>query len=246
MHANRPPYRSKHFAVSIVAGLISFIPAVSLAATCKAADAPYPPTSIHLSASADYRVADSELTATLSAQDEGPDPASLAARVNQTMAWAAKILPEVQGLHWHTSGYATTRTGVKTAPWRVQESLVVRSADPQALLPLLGTLQSRMQLEGIDFTPAPGELRKVQNHASTIALQRFRSDAIRYCKAMGFTKPPLLGEINIQTGQPPVSVRPFPVMMAARALPGPVTARPGEFRGRVTADGTAYCQAKAE
>ncbi|MBU2788894.1 hypothetical protein HFQ13_11900, partial [Acidithiobacillus sp. VAN18-1] len=141
-----------------------------------AADGSIPPTRIRFAVSAGYRVPDSALRATLSAQAEGTDPASLAAQVNRTMSWAVtRVIPTVPGLHWHTDTYMTVRTGVKTAPWRVQESMVVRSNDPSTLLPILGTLQSRLQLEGIDFTPAPGELRKAQNHASAIALQRFRS-----------------------------------------------------------------------
>ena len=238
------PYRSRNFAVRLVAGFVCFLPAVALAT-----DAPIPPTSIHLSASADYQVANSELTATLSAQAEGKDPASLAARVNQTMAWAAKILPAIPGLHWHTSGYATTRTGAKATPWRIQESLVVRSAGPQALLPLLGTLQSRMQLESLTFTPSRASLRKAQSRADVKALQRFLKDAIRDCAALGlhpakgFSKSPHIGGINIQEGPIPYPVRPFPVMMAdVRAMPGPVAARPGEIHGQVTAVGTAYCQ----
>lgn len=224
-------------------GFAVFLSALLVPAISMAAGGTIPPTQIHLSASADYQIADSALRATLSAQAEGTDPASLAAHVNQTISWAvSRILPGVPGLQWYTAGYATIRTGLKTAPWRVQESIVIRSNDPSALLPLLGTLQSRLQLEGIDFVPAPEDLRKAGNRASVMALQRFRADAAKDCNALGFSKTPRLGEIEIQTGPVPYAVKPFPAMMAATAMPGPVTANPGSFHGRAIAEGTAYCK----
>ena len=215
------------------------VPAVSMAADA----IPIPPTRIHISTSAAYRVADSELRATLAAQADGMDPASLAAQVNQTVSWAVtKVLPSVPGLRWHTGSYTTARTGIKTAPWRIQELVVVQSADKAALLPLLGTLQSRLQLESLEFTPATKDLRKAENQASVTALQRFRVDAANDCGALGFSRTPRLGEIDVQAGPVPYPVRPFPVLMAAGAMPGPVTANPGGFHGQVTANGTAYCR----
>ncbi|MCL5956626.1 MAG: SIMPL domain-containing protein [Gammaproteobacteria bacterium] len=214
-----------------------------------AADSPTPSrhgpgqTRIHLSASADYRVPDTELHVTLSAEAQGTDPASLAAQVNQKISWATtRVLPTVHGPRWHTGGYTTLHTGIKTAPWRVQESIAIQNSDPSSLLPLLGTLQSRLQLESLDFTPAPEDLRKAENRASVTALQRFRTDAARDCKALGFVKTPRLGEIDVQKGPHPYPVRPFPVLMAARAMPGPVPANPGSSHGSVTANGTVSCR----
>lgn len=121
--------------------------------------------------------------------------------------------------------------------------MVVESADPSVLLPLLGTLQSRLHLDGLNYTAAPKAVRQAKNHAGVTALHRFLSEAKQDCAALGLPGTPHLGEINLQTGSSPMSVRPYPMMMAAaREVPGPVVANQGVTRGVITVTGTAYCR----
>ncbi|MBU2765684.1 hypothetical protein HAP94_05605 [Acidithiobacillus ferrivorans] len=203
-----------------------------------------PPTQIHFVTTANYRVADTELHATLSAQASGADPAVLASQVNQTVSWAdTQVLSSVHGLQWHIGGYTTMRTGDKAVPWRVQETMVVESTDPSALLPLLGTLQSRLHLEGLNYTAAPKKLRNAKNHAGVTALHRFLAAAKQDCAALSFSGKPHLGGINLQLGSSPMPTRPYPIVMAAvREVPGPVVANPDVSRDVVTVTGTAYCR----
>jgi predicted secreted protein len=218
-----------------------FFPACAMAASV---DNPILPTQIHLTASASYRVVDTELHATLAAQASGNNPAALASRMNQTVSWAdTHVLSSVHGVRWFTGGYATIRTGDKSAPWRVQESIVVESTDPSALLPLLGTLQSRLQLQSLHYVAAQKDLGRAKNHAGIIALHRFMTAAKRDCSALGFSDVPHLGRINMQAKLLPMPFYPSPVMMATvREAPGPVTSNAGVTRGAITASGSAYCR----
>ena len=233
-----------HKIIAAVCCLALVSPVCVLASTPLPGATPIPPTQIRFTTTANYRVTDSELHATLLAQASGADPAELATRVNQMVSWAdTQILSSVHDLHWHTGGYTTMRTGDKAALWRVQEAIVVESAAPAALLPLLGTLQSRLHLEGLNYTAAPKKLRRAENHADVIALHRFLAATKQDCVALGFSGKPHFGEINLQTGSSPMPARPYPMMMATvRGVPGPVVANPGVSRGVVTVSGTAYCR----
>lgn len=232
----------------IIAAICCFglgFPACAMASTNPLPGAtPISPTQIHFTSTANYRVADTELHATLSAQASGADPAVLASQVNQTVSWAdTQVLSSVHGLQWHTGGYTTMRTGDKTAPWRVQETIVVESTDPAALLPLLCTLQSRLHIEGINHTAALKAIRQAKNHAGVTALHRFLTAAKQDCAVLLFSGKPHLGGINLQAGSSPMPIRPYPMMMAAvREVPGPVVANPGVSRGVITVTGTAYCR----
>ena len=213
--------------------------------TCAAAHGanPIPRAQIRLTTTAGYRVPDTELRAILSAQSSGSDPAALAAQVNRTVAWADARISSVHGMQWHAGGYATVRTGNKTAPWRVQETLVAESADPSALLPLLGTLQARLHLDGLEYTASPRQIRTANGRAGVIALHRFLAAAKRDCAALGFPGAARPVKVDLQAGSPPIPVRPYPVMMAAmREAPGPVAANPGVTHGTVTASGIADCR----
>ena len=210
---------------------------------------PVPPTHIRFTTTVHYQVAETDLHATLAAQASGADPATLATRVNQTVSWAdTHVLSSVHGVRWFTGGYTTLRTGDKSAlqaadPWRVQETIVVESGDPSALLPLLGTLQSRLQLQSLNYTAAPKALERAKSHAGVIALHRFMVAAKQDCSALGFTAAPHLGGIKLQAGPLPMPFHPYPMMMAAaRMVPGPVTGNAGVSRGVLTVNGTAYCR----
>lgn len=233
----------KIIAAACCLALVSPVRAMASTGALPSAE-PIPPTQIHITATANYRVADTELHATLSAQASGADPAALATRVNQTVSWAdTQVLSSVRGIQWHTGGYTTMRAGENAGQWRVRETIVVESTDPSALLPLLGTLQSRLHLEDLHYTAASKKLRNAKNQAGVIALHRFLTASKQDCATLGLSDAPHLGKINLQMGSSSIPVRSYPIMMAAvREVPGPVAANPGAIRGIVSVSGTAYCR----
>jgi predicted secreted protein len=188
-----------------------------------------------------YRVSRTVLHADLQAEGLGKKPAKLAAMVNQDVAWAKARLQSVPGITWRSAGYQTQMTGQAGAPWLVWEDLAVQSRDPAALLPLLGTLQSRLHLVGMHYAARPAAVHKALRVAELRGLRRYRKEAQQNCAVLG-DKGVRLGQVFINTNVVPLA-RPMPVMaMAARVVPGPTVGRGGTERGRVVVGGNAYCE----
>ncbi len=206
------------------------------------AKVPAPPlTSVHFQVVTHYRVPRTVLHADLRAEASGKSPAKLAAAVNQDVSWAKARLQSVPGITWRSTGYQTQATGQTGAPWLVREDLAVRSADPAALLPLLGTLQSRLHLVGMRYAARSAAIQKALRTAELRGLRRYREQAQQNCAALGYhgARP---GQVFINTNVVPLA-RPMPVMtLAARAVPGPVVGQGGTERDRVVVEGNAYCE----
>ena len=207
-----------------------------------AARVPAPaPASVNFHVVTHYRVPRTVLHADLQAEASGKNPAKLAAVVNQDVAWAKARLQSVPGITWRSAGYQTQATGQAGAPWLVREDLAVQSPNPSALLPLLGTLQSRLHLVGLHYAARPAAAHKALRGAELRGLRRYRKEAQQNCDVLGF-KGVRLGQIFINTNIVPLA-RPVPMMaMAARVVPGPVVGRGGTESGRVVVGGNAYCE----
>ena len=206
------------------------------------AKAPLPAlTSVNFHVTTHYRVPRTVLHADLQAEASGKNPAELAAVVNQDVAWAKARLQSVPGITWRSAGYQTQATGQTGAPWLVREDLAVQSPNPAALLPLLGTLQSRLHLVGMQYAARSAAVLKALRTAELRGLRRYRKQAQQNCAALGYhgARP---GQVFINTNVVPLA-QPMPVMaLAARAVPGPVVGQGGTERGRVVVGGNAYCE----
>ena len=199
------------------------------------------PASVNFHVATHYRVPRTVLHADLQAEASGKNPAKLAAVVNQDVAWAKARLQSVPGITWRSAGYQTQATGPTGAGWMVRENLDVQSPDPAALLPLLGTLQSRLRLVGMQYAARPAAVHKALRAAELRGLRRYRKEAQQNCAVLG-DKGVRLGQVFINTNVVPLA-RPMPVMaMAARVVPGPTVGRGGTERGRVVVGGNAYCE----
>ena len=209
-----------------------------------AAQVPTPapgPASVNFHVVTHYRVPRTVLYADLQAEASGKSPAKLSAVVNQDVAWAKARLQSVPGITWRSAGYQTQATGQTGAPWLVREDLAVQSPDPAALLPLMGTLQSRLRLVEMHYAARSAAAHKALRAAELRGLRRYRKEAQRNCAALGYHGA-RLGQVFINTNLV-LLTRPMPVMaMAARAVPGPVVGRGGTESGRVVVGGNAYCE----
>ena len=198
-------------------------------------------TSVHFQVMTHYRAPRTVLHADLQAEASGRSPAKLAAMVNQDVSWAKARLQSVPGITWRSAGYQTQATGQTDAPWLVREDLAVQSPDPAVLLPLLGTLQSRLHLVGMQYTARSAAVHKALRTAELRGLRRYRKQAQQNCTALGYHGA-RLGQVFINTNVVPLA-RPMPVMaLAAKVVPGPVVGRGGTERGRVVVEGNAYCE----
>lgn len=186
-----------------------------------------------------YRVPLTVLHADLVAQATGKHPSQLAVQVNRDVAWMVAKLRAVQGIHWRSTGYQTNQLGPKGRKWTVRETVAVWSDTPKSLLPILGTLQSRLQLAGMRYAASSSAQRKAMQQAVVRGLHRYRTTAKQDCKALGFSEVHL-GQVFINTNTV-TTMHPFPIMMAARAVPGPVVGQGGAEMGRVVVGGSVDC-----
>ena len=186
-----------------------------------------------------YRVPRTVLHAEIQAIATGRNPAKLANVVNQNVSWAKSQLQSVPGITWRSAGYSTERSGPKDGRWQVSEGLDLHSANPSALLPLLGTLQSRLHLLGMNYEVGSAAGHRAQRVAELRGLRIYRKEAQQNCSALGY-KGIRLGQVYINTNIVPMP-RP-PVMMAVRTVPSPVEGQGGAERGRVVVGGNAYCE----
>jgi len=190
-----------------------------------------------------FSVPKTELHASLEAQASGKNPADSAETVNSVVSWAQKQLHSVPGITWHSAGYSTERNGQKDANWRVSETLEVQSRNPAALLPLLGTLQSRLNLVDMYYTASAKDTGMALREAELRGLRRYRKEARQNCQALGYERM-RLGPTFIDVNTTPW--RPVPVMtMAEKTVPGPVIGQAGSKIGQVVVGGNAYCQERS-
>jgi predicted secreted protein len=180
-------------------------------------------------------------TAVLAVTDEDADAARLTRRVNETMSWALETAKGIPAVRARSGGYQTwpiERDG-RIRHWRSRQELILESDDLPALTELLGTLQSRLELVSIGFSPSPERRRAAEDRLIADALTAFRDRAGRVRESLGAAGWELV-HVAIQTdGQPPV--RPF-FQHAGRAADlaevAPPVLEAGTSRVVVTASGT--------
>ena len=175
---------------------------------------------VTLEASATADVATDTLTVTLFTEEQGVDPAALAAQVNTRVDEAlakAKTQPKVDA---HSGNYQTSpiydRAGQITG-WRIRAEIVLESRDFRAVGILVGTLQPTMKLASMVFSLSRSAREAAEAALLSEALARFQERARVVAKALGFPGY-MLGQIAVRSEgpvRPPIPVR--AVAMAAMA-----------------------------
>src|SRR4029453_2340499 len=110
---------------------------------------------VTLEASATSEVASDTLTVTLFTEDQGPDPAQLAARANTRLEQALATAKSETGVEAHSGTYQTTPLYDRASQitgWRVRAELVLEGRDFKTVSALAGKLQPAMKLAGMSFT----------------------------------------------------------------------------------------------
>ena len=157
------------------------------------------------------------VTAVLATTAEDSNPATLADRINTTMSWALETARAAKGIDVKSGGYNTNPVYDKTriVRWRASQSLILESADVEAISKLIGELQSGIQVQSVRFSISPKLRRAVQDELIAEALAAFKARAqlVRTnLDSAGYE----LVEISINTGGGgPVPVRGFARAMAA-------------------------------
>jgi predicted secreted protein len=150
------------------------------------------------------------LSATIGVTHEDDDPARLAARINEDMTWALDLARAEKRVEVRTSGYRThpvsdPKRG-KLVRWRGGQDLVIEGTDAAALSALLGRLQERLQLRGIQQSVSRERREAVEEELIVEVLDAYRARADRIAKHMG-AKGYQLIELNLDTPGAPPPVR---------------------------------------
>lgn len=137
---------------------------------------------VSLQAEAQREVPNDEMTVMLTAQAQGSDPAALAEKVNREMAWALELAAKESAVEAETRGYSTSpiygrassSEGRVITGWHVRQQIQLKTIEFQKLTELLGTLQERLQITQMGFSPTTETRQKYQNELISEAMQAFK------------------------------------------------------------------------
>ncbi len=166
---------------------------------------------IAIEASATADVPTDTLTVTLFVEEQGPDPAALATRVNARLEEAlarARREPKVEA---RSGNYQTTpvydRANLITG-WRIRADVVLESRDFKAVAALAGALQPGLKLWSMTFSLSRGAREAAEAALLSEALGKFQEKARAVAKGLGFPGYQL-GQIAVRSDGPTQTPVPF-------------------------------------
>ncbi|MGB5397031.1 MAG: SIMPL domain-containing protein [Gammaproteobacteria bacterium] len=194
---------------------------------------------INLSASAQSRLANDTLVASLYAEEEGSNAAQLADIVNKKIQWAITTLKQHPQIKLQTSAYTTNPVYQKNkiVSWRVRQTLQLESLDMAKVSELLGQLQSRLALQGMHFTVSPQLKNTTDDALISEALAAFEARAqlvTQQLKRKGYK----IVDLNIATSGSPGGYQRYGMRaMALESVAAPAI-ESGEQDVQVTVSGS--------
>lgn len=189
---------------------------------------PPPVNQVTFDASATTEVPSDTVVVTLFTEEQGPDPADLAARANQRLEQALATAKATPGVDARSGAYQTQplydRANQITG-WRVRAELILESRDFRAASALAGRIAPAMKLAAMQFSLSRAAREKAEAALMTAALEKYRTKADAIAKSLGFPGY-TLGQIAVRGDAPiaqPVQYRGMAVAMAdAGAAPPPM------------------------
>ena len=184
---------------------------------------------VSLQAEAQRDVPNDEMTVVVRAEAQGSDPSELAERINRDMAWALDRVKKQPAIDAETRGYTTSPIYGKSSSsngrvitgWHVRQDLQLKSTKFQRLTELLGTLQERLQITQMGFSPTRGTRQKHQNELISEAMQAFTERVAIIQKNMDGRDYRII-ELNVNTsgfGYRPMVMADMAVSKMERAAP---------------------------
>ena len=183
-------------------------------------------------------VANDWIQATVGVTAENASSAALAKQVNETMAWALDRAKREKKVKAKSGGYQTypVHEKGKLRRWRASQTLLLEGSDADAITELVGELQTRLQLQGFQFSVAHATREAVQEELVSEVLAAFQKRAELVRKNLG-AGGYAIDDLSIDTGYH----GPAPMMrsraMAAEADFSAPAVEGGSSRVTVTAHG---------
>lgn len=189
----------------IAALLLLFLP---LAAAAQSSPNPQPFFNVvTLETSATSEVPSDTIAVTLFTEEQGPDPAQLAARANARLEQALATAKAEPGVEARSGAYQTMPLYDRASQitgWRVRAELVLEGRDFKVVSALAGRLQPSMKLAGMSFSLSRAARERTESSLLTDALHKFQAKADAIAKTLGFPGY-TLGQIVVRSeGAPPI------------------------------------------
>ena len=197
---------------------------------------------VTLSALAEREVANDLMSAVLSAEAEGADPAVLAAGVARTMKQALEAAQGARGVKARSGAYHTWPVYEKNriVRWRVRQELRLESGDFAAATELIGRLQASLVVANISLGLSGEVRRQTENALIGEAIAAFNERAALARDAMK-AKGYRMQSLNISSAGPQLRQFAAP-MRALGAEAAPPAVEPGTSRIAVNVSGTVQLQ----
>jgi predicted secreted protein len=155
---------------------------------------------VTLETSATSEVPADTLAVTLFTEEQGPDPAQLAARANARLEQALTTAKSEAGVEARSGAYQTTPLYDRASQitgWRVRAELVLEGRDFKTVSALAGRLQPAMKLAGMAFSLSRAAREKLKRRclAKRCASSRRRPSDRKNTGIPGYT----LGQIAVRS-----------------------------------------------
>jgi predicted secreted protein len=197
------------------AGLVALV--LLAASAAAAADrSPLPKDQVSFRVESARDVPNDWLAATLGVDEEGSNPADLAARVNRRMAEALALAKQSVELQVSSGAYQTQPIydRGKLVRWRASQDLAIEGASVDEITGLVGRLQAQgVVLRGVAFSVSPETKKRVEDELIVEALSAFRERAGLVARGLGRRGWNLM---SLAIGEPGM---PMPVSVLARSAP---------------------------
>lgn len=152
-----------------------------------AADDKLPNDQVSFQVDVDQEVENDRVNAVLSVHGEEKDPARLADDINTAMQWALDTSKKESVIKVKTGSYQTypVYSDKKIVRWRGRQDLLLEASDISRLSKLVGTLQTRLQIQSMQFSVAQETQRAVQDELIKEALTAFKKRADLVANSLG-------------------------------------------------------------
>ena len=202
-----------------------------------AQDADQRATVLHLSQTAERKVARDVLRVELRAEETGADRRIVQSAINRRMAAALDRARQAEGVRVETGSYNVGQERPPNGPmrWRGSQSVILTGKDSDTILKLAGTLQSDgLSTAALGFQVSPETVRGAQDDLTAEALAALDQRAASIAGQMHLA---VLRYRDLRVGNAETEGRPVPRFAgAAMAAAAPPVAEPGEAIIRVTVE----------
>lgn len=162
---------------------------------------------IKLQVQVEAQVPNDHMQVILAAEKEGTDPRAISHTINQTMRWALDIIKQYPEIDSRSGNYQTMPIYNKQtiSAWRSVQEIVLESESISKLSELTGTLQQRLQVRNMGFSPSKEQADQFEARLVDEGMQAFRTRAEQLRKHMNGRQYRII-EIHINTGRqhPPI------------------------------------------